>query len=168
MHETYSKSCGVKMHASSPSNTYPQSSPPEEGQIRGTILGYWSAEGDSRASKFVRLSLDRPINLAVTFDLVRHYSWDETTHMVDYMIIDRVRPFRTSDDEDRHPRLENWQKVLDVCSSLGSLTVKPARLRDDDLVAINLKVDPSCQPCRVGPHIFTRNYMTRCLKLIEP
>ncbi|KAH6653248.1 hypothetical protein BKA67DRAFT_536935 [Truncatella angustata] len=159
-----------------------------EGQrVRNMFLKYWSEGDDPRAFRFVKIPFHTPRFLALLLDLARHYSWDQVTHMVNYAIIERVRHFRNSEDKDRYPKLDDWQRVLDVCSSLGFPLIKPEKLRKDDLVAINFRMTdkglvkeghsfipyasrlgmciergPSCQPLPVGPRIFTRAYMMRC------
>ncbi|KAI1871516.1 uncharacterized protein JN550_004510 [Neoarthrinium moseri] len=156
-------------------------------EIRSKILKYWSADEDSRAYKFVRKPLHTPRFLAILLDLARHYSWEQTTRMVNYMVIERVRHFRSVDDKDRYPKLDDWKHVLDICSKLGFPVIKPEEIPADVLLAINFRMTnqglvkegnsfspyadklgiclqrgATCMRSSTGPHIFRVQYITRC------
>lgn len=172
---------------SSQPSSQPPSSVPEDQKLRKTILMHWPEEKNFRASQFVRMPLHTPRFLVVLLDLARNYTWEQTTRMVNYVIIERVRHFRTSEDKARYPKLDDWKRVLKICRSLGFPALDPEKLYHTDLLLMNFRKTsqglvkegngfhphaedmglciergPSCQPWRVGPQIFTRKYMMRC------
>lgn len=174
---------------STPPSSQPPSSVPEDHHLRKLILMHWPEEKNFHASRFVRMPLHTPRFLVVLLDLARYYTWEQTTRMVSYVIIERVRHFRNSEDKSRYPKLDDWQKVLKICQSLGFPALDLEKLYDNDMLAINfrntgrglvkegnsfhpraeemglcIERGPSCQPWRVGPQIFTRKYMMRCSK----
>jgi hypothetical protein len=161
--------------------------PSDSRQLRLKILQYWTENGDPRAFKFVRMPLHTPRFLAIILDLARHYSWEQTTRMINCVIIERVRHFQNSDDKDRYPKLDDWQKVLDICSSQGFPSFEPDELTPDDLAPINFRMTdrglvkegnsfspyadrlgictqrgPLCVKLSTGIHVFARDYILRC------
>ncbi|ETS73812.1 hypothetical protein PFICI_14758 [Pestalotiopsis fici W106-1] len=176
-----------------PPTSQPPSSIPEDQQLRDTILMHWREDENPQVAKFVRLSLHKPRFLVVLLELARYYTWNQTARMVNYVIIERVRHFKNSSDKDRYPKLDDWQRVLRICKNLGFPALDPEKLLENDLLVTNFRITdkglvkegnsfhpnadqlgmciergPSCQPSRVGPHIFTREYMMRCSKQNNP
>jgi hypothetical protein len=107
--------------------------------------------------------------------------------MVNHVIIERVRHPRNTEDRDRYPKLDDWKRVLEICSSLGFPPITPDTIPECDLTATNLRMTdsglvkeghsfspyaeslgvcsercPSCSPWPVEPRMFTGNYMNRC------
>ncbi|KAK9771643.1 putative Conserved oligomeric Golgi complex subunit 5 [Seiridium cardinale] len=78
----------ISTQLTSPPTSQPQSNQPEGQKVRSRILKHWSSD-DPRAAKFVRMA-HSPRFLAILLDLARHYSWEQTTGMVNYAIIERV------------------------------------------------------------------------------
>ncbi|KAK6087055.1 oligomeric Golgi complex subunit 5 [Seiridium cupressi] len=130
----------ISTQLTSPPTSQSQSNQPEGQKVRSRILKHWSSD-DPRAAKFVRMS-HSPRFLAILLDLARHYSWEQTTGMVNYAIIERVRHSSNSNDKDRYPKLDDWKMVLNICSSLGFPAMEPEKLFADDLLAINFRINP--------------------------
>ncbi|KAF3025084.1 hypothetical protein E8E14_014539 [Neopestalotiopsis sp. 37M] len=113
---------------------------PEDQQLRSTILMHWGEDENSQGSKFVRLPLHTPRFLVVLLELARYYTWSQTANMVNYIVIERVRHFRNSEDKNRYPRLDDWQRVLSMCRTLGFPRLDPEKLSENDLLALNFRI----------------------------
>ncbi|KAI0123585.1 hypothetical protein BJ170DRAFT_598801 [Xylariales sp. AK1849] len=139
-----------------PPSSYAATESSEVKGLRSNILQFWTVDGDSRTHKFVQLPLHTPRFLSMLLELAHHYSWEHTTRMLNHIIIERVRHPRNPEEKARYPKLDDWRRVLAICTSLGFPSFVPDRIQDHDLVGINfrmtdsglLKEGNSFSPCR--------------------
>lgn len=159
-------------------------------RLRAEILHHWSPEKDNRALMFVNESIHTESFLKLLLKLAPFYSWEDTTRMVNSMIIERIR--HGENKQRCHVREDFWN-VFEICRDIKYVPTHPAEITCKELESVNCRVYkwgllkdgydhgpnaetqgvcaepcPSCEAEQAPSAIvFTYQYRNRCRNLIS-
>ncbi|RYP82287.1 hypothetical protein DL770_005625 [Monosporascus sp. CRB-9-2] len=106
-------------------------------RLRSEILIHWSPETDTRALVFVNDSIHTESFLKLLLKLAPFYSWEDTTRMVNSMIIERIRH---GDYKQRCHIREDFWNVFEICRDLAFVPTNPDAITRDELSDVNCRV----------------------------
>ncbi|RYO88757.1 hypothetical protein DL766_005193 [Monosporascus sp. MC13-8B] len=105
--------------------------------LRSEILIHWSPETDTRALVFVNDSIHTESFLKLLLKLAPFYSWEDTTRMVNSMIIERIHH---GDYKQRCHIREDFWNALKICRDLDFVPTNPDAITQDELSDVNCRV----------------------------
>ena len=123
--------------------TRPEPLPEPEGNddplqsLRDDILVHWSEDTDPRAAIFVNESIHTESFLKLLLKLAPHYSWEDTTRMVNSMIIERIRH---GDQKQRCHTREDFWSVKEICRQIEFAPTNPDAITREELTNLNCRV----------------------------
>ncbi|RYP06916.1 hypothetical protein DL764_002864 [Monosporascus ibericus] len=106
-------------------------------QLRSEILIHWSPETDTRAPVFVNDSIHTESFLKLLLKLAPFYSWEDTTRMVNSMIIERIRH---GDYKQRCHIREDFWNVFEICRGLNFVPTNPDAIMRDEFSDVNCRI----------------------------
>ena len=123
--------------------TRPDSPPPPSNHdnplqsLRDEILTHWSEDVDPRAAVFVNDGIHTASFLKLLLKLAPHYSWEDTTRMVNSMIIERIRH---GDQKQRCHMREDFWNVQQICRSIEFMPTYPDAITREELTSLNCRI----------------------------
>ena len=105
--------------------------------LRDEILVHWSEDADPRAAVFVNDSIHTVSFLKLLLKLAPHYSWEDTTRMVNSMIIERIRH---GDQKQRCHMREDFWNVQEICRQIEFMPTKPDAITHEELTSLNCRI----------------------------
>ncbi|RYP63867.1 hypothetical protein DL769_006837 [Monosporascus sp. CRB-8-3] len=106
-------------------------------RLRSEILIHWSPETDTRALVFINDSIHTESFLKLLLKLAPFYSWEDTTRMVNSMIIERIHH---GDHKQRCHIREDFWNVFQICRDLDFVPTNPDAITRDELSDVNCRI----------------------------
>ncbi|RYP17636.1 hypothetical protein DL765_004418 [Monosporascus sp. GIB2] len=123
------------MQRANPSEVNEGSDPLEH--LRSEIFIHWSPETDTRALVFVNDPIHTESFLKLLLKLAPFYSWEDTTRMVNSMIIERIHH---GDHKQRCHIREDFWNVFKICRDLDFDPTNPDAITQGELSDVNCRV----------------------------